>query len=215
MVVLLHAPTRAYAVTGFLRATKQTIWHSDRMTGRDEGSAPCKSAGVGNATQRVSGTGGRSRDASWVRWVALLPVIVLGVSIPTGLFLANSGTVVGDVVATWMLLGIFGLVIFVPVTTLSLLGAAVFDNRNVRVGRWFASVGAVAATVFYAYLAFVVIEEAAVPEMRDPNSWNPQLTPVTALLVVVPYIAGAAGNVYVVGRLWRQARPSTPVPTAA
>ncbi|WP_032402323.1 hypothetical protein [Rhodococcoides fascians] len=142
-------------------------------------------------------------------------MIVLGVSIPTGLFLANSGTVVGDVVATWMLLGIFGLVIFVPVTTLSLLGAAVFDNRNVRVGRWFASVGAVAATVFYAYLAFVVIEEAAVPEMRDPNSWNPQLTPVTALLVVVPYIAGAAGNVYVVGRLWRQARPSTPVPTAA
>ncbi|OZC73648.1 hypothetical protein CH251_14040 [Rhodococcus sp. 06-462-5] len=130
-------------------------------------------------------------------------------SIPGGLFLANSGTVVGDVVATWMLLGVFGLVIFVPVTTLSLLGAAALNSHNFRVGRWLASVGAVSGTLFYAYLAFVVIAEAVVPEMRDPNSWGPQFTPVTALLVVVPFIAGAAANVYVVGRLWRQARPST------
>lgn len=151
----------------------------------------------------------------WVRRVALLPLIVLGVSIPGELFLANSGSVVGDVVATWMFLGMFGLLIFVPVTTLSFLGAAALDYRSFRVGRWLASVGAVAATLFYAYLAFVVIEEAAVPEMRDPNSWGPQLTPVSALLVVVPYIAGAAGSIYVVGRLWRQARPSTQVPTAA
>lgn len=163
----------------------------------------------------MSETGRRSRDAVWVRWVALLPLLVLGVSIPGGLFLANSGTVVGDVIAMWMLLGVFGLVIFVPVATLSLLGSAALDNRNFWVGRWLASISAVAATLLYAFLAFVVIEEAAVPEMRDPNSWAPQLTPVSALLVVVPYVAGAAGSIYVVGRLWRKARPSTPEPTAA
>ncbi len=139
----------------------------------------------------------------WVRWVALLPVLVLGVSIPSGLLLANSGTVVGDIVATWMFLGVFGLVIFAPVTVLSLLGAAVLGNRHFRAGRWLVSVSAVAATLFYACLVFVVMEEAASPELRDPNSWGPQLTPVTVLLVVVPYITGAAGNMYVVGRLWR------------
>ncbi|OZF39802.1 hypothetical protein CH294_06155 [Rhodococcus sp. 14-2483-1-1] len=48
---------------------------------------------------------------------------------------------------------------------------------------------------------FLVVEEATAPELRDPNSWLPQLIPVTALLVVVPCIAGAAGNMYVVGRL--------------
>lgn len=185
------------------RVTPAHVWHPDRMIGRAEDSTSRKSAGVGNGTPGISDTERGSRDAVWVRWVALLPLVVLGVSIPSGVFLANSGTVVGDVVATWMFLGVFGLVIFAPVTVLSLLGAAVLGNRNFRAGRWLVSVSAVVATVLYACLVFVVIEEAVSPEQRDPNSWGPQLTPGTALLVVVPYITGAAGNVYVVGRLWR------------
>lgn len=108
----------------------------------------------------------------------------------------------------------FGLVIFVPVTALSLLGAAVLGNRNVRVGRWLASVG-VCSNRFLRLPRFRAHRGGGGTGDAPPEQLESTAHPGQRALVVVPYIAGAAESIYVVGRLWRQARPSTPVLTAA
>ncbi|MBY6540315.1 hypothetical protein HQ325_16700 [Rhodococcus sp. BP-349] len=108
---------------------------------------------------------------------------------------------VSDVLATWTFLGMFGLPVFVPVSAVSLVGVSAL-KRRFRFGRWCASAGAVTAALFYAALVFVVIEDAAAPQASDPTRWAPELTPITTILVVVPYILGIAASAYVISRLW-------------
>lgn len=172
------------------------------MTGRDETDTPRCSAEAEEDTRDLRKAGWRTRDTGWVTWVALLPILLLVVSVPGGLIEDNRGTMIGDVLVTWNLFGIFGLVVFVPVMTVSLFGAAAL-NRQFRFGRRLASLGSAAtALVFAALASSMIAETVSPPQWRDPNSWAPVLTPFAASLVVVPYFAITAANVYVIGRLW-------------
>ena len=175
------------------------------MADRTDKGAPAKPDGTGAVLAEAADAERRARDAACVRWVALIPVLLVGLSIPAGVVLADTGTVVGDAVATWML-GVFTLVVFVPIAAVSLVGAYEIDRPRSRLGRPLASIGAVAAVLAHAMVVFSVVMEVVEPERRDPYSWAPALTPSVAGVVVIPHIVAAAANVYVLVRLWRRHR---------
>lgn len=138
----------------------------------------------------------------WTAAVAMLPLLVLLVSIPGGLIEDNRGTVIGDVFAMWNLFGIFGLVVSGPVMIVSLLGATLL-TRRFWLGRWYATIGGGAAILFHGVLVFgTVAEVVSPPQWRDPYSWGPVLTPLSASIVVLPYVAGIVAGGYVIIRLW-------------
>ncbi|WP_182263124.1 hypothetical protein [Rhodococcus sp. UFZ-B548] len=146
----------------------------------------------------------RPRDTAWVTGVALLPVLLLVVSVPAALIEDNRGTLIGDVLGTWNLVGIFGLVVFVPVVTVSLFGAGALAQQF-RFGRLLASIGSVAmALVVAATVIGAVADVVGPPQRRDPNSWSVPLSPFATALFVIPYLVIAVLNVYVVIRLWRR-----------
>ncbi|OUS95094.1 hypothetical protein [Rhodococcus sp. NCIMB 12038] len=102
--------------------------------------------------------------------MALLPILLLVVSVPAALIEDNRGTMIGDVLVTWNLFGIFGLVVTVPVTMVALFGAAAL-KQQFRFGRWLVSLGSVAAVIVFAALAYGIVAETVSPdEWRDPNS---------------------------------------------
>lgn len=178
------------------------LWQSDGMTGRGETDAPRCSVEAGKGTRDLRDAGWRPRDTAWVTWVALLPILLLVVSLAAGLIEDNRETMIGDVIGTWNFFGFFGLVVVVPVMMVSLFGAGALKEQF-RVGRWLASVGSAAAVLVFAAVVYGGIEEAVSPdEWRDPYSWAPVLTSFAASLVVVPYFAITVANVYVIGRLW-------------
>lgn len=176
------------------------------MSGYHEYDGYPASAEVGGPTRRAA-LAARSRDAVWVTVVALVPVLVLVVSILGDLFGAGLGSAAADVFAMWQFVGVFGLLLFGPVIAVSLLGTAALGADRFRVGRWLASIGALGAVLVHAAVVFVVLADVvSPPEWRDPNSWGPVLTPVTGFVVVIPYVVGGLGSAHVVGRLWRRRR---------
>lgn len=145
----------------------------------------------------------RPRDTGWVAWVAFLPILLLLVSVPAAALESDRCPMLGDVLGTWILVGAFGLVVSVPAMVVSLFGAAAL-KQQFRFGRWLASIGSAAVMLIVAALTYGIVAEAAEPERRDPNSWGPALSPLSASLVLVPYLAIAVVNVYVVVRLWKR-----------
>lgn len=144
----------------------------------------------------------RPRDTGWVAWVAFLPILLLLVSVPAVGPASNRWPLLGDVLIAWVLVGTFGLVVFVPAMVVSLFGAAAL-KKQFRFGRWLASIGSAAVMLIVAAITYGIVAEALTPpEGRDPNSWGPALSPLSASLVLVPYVAIAVVNVYVVVRLW-------------
>lgn len=148
----------------------------------------------------------RSRDAAWVRRVALSPLVFFGLSVPVTVVLGGSGTLVDDVVTTWTMFGAFSFVVFFTLAALSFLGAAALSTARARRGRWLASTSAVIAVLAHLSVVYLVVTEVVEPGRRDPNSWTPALTPGAAALVVLPFIVAAAANAYVLARLWRRHR---------
>ncbi|MFE5701642.1 hypothetical protein [Rhodococcus koreensis] len=180
------------------------LWQPDRMTGRGGTGTPRSSAEAEKDMRYPSKHGWRPHDTAWVTWVALLPILLLVVSVPAALIEDNRGTMIGDVLVTWNLFGIFGLVVTVPVTMVALFGAAAL-KQQFRFGRWLASLGSAAAVIVFAALAYGIVAETVSPdEWRDPNSWAPVLSPSAAVLVLVPYFAITVANTYVIGRLWKR-----------
>lgn len=148
--------------------------------------------------------GRRPGDTARVAGVALVPLLLLGCSLLGGLIEDNRGTMIGDVLVTWNLVGVFGALVFVPVMVVSLAGAGALAWRF-RFGRWLASIGSGAMVLLASAVVYGGVAEAvAPPQWRDPNSWAPPLSPATAAIFVVPYLAVAAANVSVVLRLWRR-----------
>lgn len=146
----------------------------------------------------------RPRDTGWVAWVAFLPILLLLVSVPAAGLEGNRWPLLGDVLIAWVFVGAFGLVVFVPAMVVSLFGAAAL-KQQFRFGRWLASIGSAAVILIVAALTYGIVGEAFTsPERRDPYSWGPTLSPLAASLVLVPYLAIAVVNVYVVVRLWKR-----------
>ncbi len=173
------------------------------MTGRGESDAPRCSVETEKDTRDLRTAGWRPRDTAWVTWVALLPILLLVVSVPAAAIADSSGTI-GDVIATWHLDGMIGLVVVVPAMMVSLLGAGALKEQF-RFGRRLASLGSAVAVLVFAAFVYDGIAEAVSPdEWRDPYSWAPVLSPFAAFLVVVPYFAFTVANVYVIGRLWKR-----------
>ena len=146
----------------------------------------------------------RPRDTGWVAWVAFLPILLLLVSVPAAGLESNRWPLLGDVLIAWVFVGAFGLVVFVPAMMVSLFGAAAL-KQQFRFGRWLASIGSAAVMLIVTALTYGILAEALTPsERRDPYSWGPALSPLAASLVLVPYLAIAVVNVYVVVRLWKR-----------
>lgn len=147
----------------------------------------------------------RPRDTGWVAWVAILPMALLLVSVPAAALESNGWPpMLGDVLIAWIFVGAFGLVVFVPAMVVSLFGAAAL-KQQFRFGRWLASIGSFAAILIVAALTYGIVGEALTPlEKRDPYSWGPTLSPAAASLVLVPYLAIAFINGYVILRLWKR-----------
>ncbi|MBF6181338.1 hypothetical protein [Nocardia otitidiscaviarum] len=145
----------------------------------------------------------RDRDGVWCAWVALLPVLLLACSILGALVMNDFDTSTGDVLATWNVAGVFGLLFYGPAMAVSLYAALVLE-QNLRTGRWLASVGSAGTVLVFGFLGYTIVSEAVAPEMRDPYGWAPVLSPFTASLAVAPYIAIVLANSYVVVRLWRR-----------
>lgn len=174
------------------------------MVDRDETDVSVDTSDAGTVDMFVCDAQRRSRDASRVQWVSLSPLLFVGLCLPVGLVVANSRTVIGDAVAWWMLLGVFSLVVFIPLAVVGSLGASALRRARPWLGRWLGSIGATAAILTYASFVFSVVETVVAPEIRDPNSWGPVLTPGAAALVVLPYAIGVAANTSVLVRLWRR-----------
>ncbi|WP_280356466.1 hypothetical protein [Nocardia otitidiscaviarum] len=143
------------------------------------------------------------RDGLWCAWVALLPVLLLACSIPGALVMNDFDTSAGDVLATWNVAGVFGLLFYGPTMAVSLYAALVLE-QNLRTGRWLATVGSAGTVLVFGFLAYGIVSEAVAPEMRDPYGWAPVLSPFAASLAVAPYVAIVLANAYVVVRLWRR-----------
>ncbi|MBY6364326.1 hypothetical protein [Rhodococcoides corynebacterioides] len=171
---------------------------------QDDGSTEADAVGTEANTARDAQR--RSRDVVWSQGAALAPLFFFGMSVPANVVLAGAPAPIGDAVTTWMVLGAFSFVVFFALAALSFVGAARLRSAHGPLGRWLVSIAAAAAMLVHAGVVFSVVESVAVPATRSPDSWAPKLNANAAALVVFPYIAAAAANVYVLIRLWRRHR---------
>lgn len=149
---------------------------------------------------------GHTSDTVRVAWVALLPLILLVVSLLGAYVEDNRGSWVGDVLAMWNLIGIFGLLVFIPLVTVSLVGAGAL-RWKFQLGRWLSSLGSSAMIlVATAVVLGAIVDLFAPPEHRDPNSWVGPLSAPGTGLFVVPYLVMVAANGYLLVRLWKHPR---------
>lgn len=155
-------------------------------------------AGAGTDTRHRC-VGWQPHDTAWATWVALLPMLLLAVSVPAASLDISRSPVIGDVLITWVVVG----VVFAPAVVVSLLGVAAL-KRKFRVGRGLVSLGCAAAVLFVAALAYGIVGDAGAPDQRDPNSWGPVFAPLVASIVLVPYLAIAVLDAYVIVRLWKR-----------
>lgn len=143
-------------------------------------------------------------DTVLVVWVALLPLMLLAVSLLGAFVEDNRGSWVGDVLTMWNLVGIFGSVVFVPLVAVSLIGAGVLRWRF-RIGRWLSTLGSSLMMLLVAAIVLGAIADmVAPPEHRDPNSWAGPLSLLGTALFVVPYVLMTTANAYVLMRLWKR-----------
>ncbi|MDZ7917438.1 MAG: hypothetical protein U5O16_37380 [Rhodococcus sp. (in: high G+C Gram-positive bacteria)] len=134
---------------------------------------------------------------------ALLPILLLVISVPAALIEDTRGTLIGDVLNSWNLVGVFGLVVVVPVMTVSLFGAGALAEQF-RFGRWLASIGSVGMVLVAAAAVYGAVAEVITPAAwRDPYSWSVPLSPFATALFIIPYLVIAAINIYVIARLWK------------
>ncbi|MFI6430739.1 hypothetical protein [Rhodococcus oryzae] len=148
--------------------------------------------------------GWQRRDSVQVIWVALLPLMLLVVSLLGAFVEGNRGTWVGDVLAMWNLVGIFGLVVFIPLVVVSLFGAGVLPSKF-HLGRWLSSLGSSAMMLIAGALVVGAIADLTTPpERRDPNSWAGPLSLLGTALFVVPYLVMVAANMIVIVFLWKR-----------
>lgn len=180
------------------------LWQSAGMV-ELQGDGPGTSGAAGGDIRPPREVGRRPGDIARTVGVALLPLILLGGSLLGGLIEDNRGTMIGDVLVTWNLVGVFGALVFLPVVVVSLVGAGVLAWQF-RFGRWLASIGSAAMVLLASALVYGMVADVVdPPEWRDPYSWAPPLTPLTVTIFVAPFLAIAAANVYVVLRLWKRA----------
>lgn len=159
---------------------------------------------LGSDTRCLTSIEWQRHDTGWVAWVALLPILLLLVSVAAAGLEGNRWPMLGDVLITWVFVGAFGLVVFVPAMVMSLFGAAAL-KQQFRFGRRLASIGSAAVMLIVATLTYGIVGEALTPpERRDPYSWGPALSPFAASLVLVPYLVIAVANGYVITRLWKR-----------
>jgi hypothetical protein len=143
-------------------------------------------------------------DTVRVVWVALLPLMLLAVSLLGAFVEDNRGSWVGDVLTMWNLIGIFGSMMFAPLVTVSLIGAGVL-RWKFRVGRWLSTLGSSTMIIVATALTLGAIADLVVrPEQRDPNSWAGPLSLLGTVLFVVPYLGMVAANAYVLVHLWKR-----------
>ncbi|WP_167323698.1 hypothetical protein [Rhodococcoides kroppenstedtii] len=176
------------------------------MTEPVEEGAPAQTAGNGAVAAEAFDAQRRSRDVVWSQGAALAPLFFFGMSVPANVVLAGAPAPIGDAVTTWMVLGAFSFVVFFALAALSFVGAARLRSAHGPLGRWLVSIAAAAAVLVHAGVVFSVVESVAVPATRNPDSWAPKLNANAATVVVLPYIAAAAANVFVLIRLWRRHR---------
>ncbi|MFG1781389.1 hypothetical protein ACGFIU_03050 [Rhodococcus oryzae] len=144
------------------------------------------------------------RDSVHVTWVALLPLMLLVVSLLGAFVEDNRGSWVGDVLVMWNLIGIFGLVVSLPLVVVSLIGAAVLPSKF-HLGRWLSSLGSSAMMLVAGALVVGAIADLTTPpEYRDPNSWAGPLSLLGTALFVVPYLVIIAANTFVLVCLWKR-----------
>ncbi|MDH6292013.1 hypothetical protein [Rhodococcus opacus] len=137
-------------------------------------------------------------------WVALLPLMLLAVSLLGAFVEDNRGSWVGDVLTMWNLVGIFGSMVFVPLVAVSLIGAGLLRWRF-RIGRWLSTLGSSVMLLVATALSLGAIASLiAPPEHRDPNSWAGPLSILGTALFVVPYVVMTTANAYVLIRLWKR-----------
>ena len=160
----------------------------------------------GRDTPSRHDTGWQPGDTGWVTWVALLPILLLVLSVLVAVVDGDSWPLLDYLVITWLFAGLIGLIVFVPAIVVSLFGAASL-KRQFRRGRRLASIGSAAIVPVVAVLTYVIVTDTMTfAEQQDSDGWDPSSSPLAASLVLIPYLAIAALNVYVIVRLWRRAR---------
>ncbi len=140
-------------------------------------------------------------------WVAVLPVVLLVVTLLATIVEGGRNWWIAPVLAMWILNGVVGLVLFVPPMVITLVGARVVP-RKFRRGRGLLSFGSAVTTIVAA--AFVVgalVESIAPSERLDPNSWTVTLTPLETVVYVGPYVVMVVANGLVLAGLWKRSAP--------
>lgn len=147
-------------------------------------------------------------DTRRAAWVGVLPIL-FGVAVVVFSFVDESrSTPLGDALSLWYFLGVFGSVVYVPVSLLALLGAAAL-RRWFRFGRWLSTLGAVAVMLMCGLMVLIAVDEAVTDDaLHPPYSWTAPLSPGDAVVFAVPYVLIGTVNVCLILRLWWRSGPA-------
>ncbi|WP_338888850.1 hypothetical protein [Rhodococcus sovatensis] len=144
-----------------------------------------------------------------VRMVACAPLGWLAVTLISVFALAPWWNIVGDVVVTWNVVGVFGLVLTLPGALVVLIASTSLDTRA---GRWFTTAGFAVLLAFCAWMMVVTFDGLnSAPRQYDDPSMVPKLTTTEQLVFTTPYVLYIGLIAWVLLVMWR--RPSASAST--
>lgn len=136
-----------------------------------------------------------------VRIVACAPLVWLVATLVSTFLLAPWWDLIGDVVVTWNVIGVFGLILTLPGALVVWIASSAL---HVRGDRWFAAGGFAILLTFCAWMITSSIYEiAAPPKQFDDPSMVPELTVAEQLIFTIPYVVVTIAIVWVLFALWR------------
>ncbi|MBF6179114.1 hypothetical protein [Nocardia otitidiscaviarum] len=143
-----------------------------------------------------------ARAGMWTVGMAFAPVgFGVGVVVATGILNEVAArSVATDIAGNWMVVMVFGAVLFLPGIVFALFGASMLWGRT---GTVTAILGLVLLSLPPLLFAAAGIEEAVGPQ-RDPYSpsWTARLSLSAALVYALPFVALVLGNAFATWMVW-------------
>ncbi|MFI6865394.1 hypothetical protein [Nocardia sp. NPDC050406] len=164
---------------------------SERV-GTDMASGHNSAGGDGSSEHRRS-------DAASIAGVALLPMLLLLLTVGAAEALDEPATRIGKILELCLFIGVAAQVPLAMFTVASLIGAIALARSNFRVGHWFARVGAGASAVICGLFVAIILTDALDPGTR--TEWHPLNSVPAALLALSPTLVAGFANVYILVRL--------------
>lgn len=151
----------------------------------------------------MTATAARTADVRCAGWVGSLPLIFGVVTLLSMIVAGVLGLDAPAMLADWWLYGVFGSVVFLPVTVVSWVGAGALDT-HFTAGRWVVTIASAADTALCAWTVYGMFELLLGTQLRSPESWLSAPTAGGTVLFTIPYLVITAANAYLVVRLWRR-----------